>query len=199
MAMAVDDRLGIVDVRVDCIQQASLYLIAMHPARIDIDDFLAQCRFRFSRASGPGGQHRNKVETHVTAEHVPTGLCASAGERRSQAENRKNAIQRLRCAIAVAVRTAPSSTPTDLSSLWQRYCRGGRIRIGETNPDFPAILAESLDRLAEHDWDPAGAGTALGVSATQIVGLAAQYPPALELLNQHLVARGRAPRVAPGK
>jgi hypothetical protein len=51
--------------------------------------------------------------------------------------------------------------------------------------------------LAACDWDPAQAGKALGVSATQIVGLAAQYPPALELLNQQLMARGRARRSPP--
>jgi hypothetical protein len=81
--------------------------------------------------------------------------------------------------------------------LWQRYCRGARLRIAETNSDFPAILAETLDVLAVQEWDPARAGEVLGISATQIVGLAAQYPPALELLNQQLVARGRAPRVPP--
>lgn len=181
---------------------------AIHPARCEIEELESQCRVRFSRGSGPGGQHRNKVETHVTIEHVPTGIIASAGERRSQAENRKIAMHRLRCALAVGTRTGSSThnaitteadVPTDAgpSEVWQRYCRGGRLRIAETNTDFPAILAEVLDVLAMHEWDPTQAGEVLGISATQIVGLAAQYPPALEALNQQLVARGRAPRVPP--
>lgn len=169
----------------------------MHPACCDIEVLEAQCRFRFSRASGPGGQHRNKVETHVTVEHLPTGIFASAGEARSQGENRQRAMHRLRCALAVGIRhenLVPSIGP---SELWRRYCRGQRIRVADTNQEFPAILAEALDTLAIYDWDPAQAGKALGVSATQIVGLVAQYPPALELLNEQLVARGRARRSPP--
>jgi hypothetical protein len=132
----------------------------------------------------------------VTIEHAPSGIIASAGERRSQAENRKIAMHRLRCALAVGVRT---ELPSDAvpSELWHRYCRGARLRIAESNTDFPAILAEVLDVLAVHEWDPSRAGKALGISATQVVGLAAQYPPALDLLNQQLVAQGRSPRVSP--
>jgi hypothetical protein len=178
-------------------QQASLYLTAMHPARCEIEELEAQCKFRFSRASGPGGQHRNKVETHVTVEHLPTGILATAGEARSQGENRQRAMHRLRRALAVGVRGENADLSACPSNLWLRYCRGQRIRVADTNPDYPAILAEALDMLAACDWDPAQAGKALGVSATQIVGLAAQYPPALELLNQQLMARGRARRSPP--
>lgn len=193
MAMASDDRPSSAHDRVGGLQQASLYLTAMHPARCDIEELEAQCKFRFSRASGPGGQHRNKVETHVTVEHLPTGILATAGEARSQGENRQRAMHRLRCALAVGVRSQNASP----SELWRRYCRGQRIRVADTNPEYPAVLAEALDTLAACDWDPANAGKALGVSATQIVGLAAQYPPALELLNQQLIARGRARRNPP--
>ena len=47
------------------------------------------------RGSGPGGQHRNKSFTGVRASHLPTGLRASATERRSYMQNLKMALRRL--------------------------------------------------------------------------------------------------------
>lgn len=47
------------------------------------------------RGSGPGGQHRNKRQTGVRIEHVPTGVVVVATERRSQTQNLRNAIERL--------------------------------------------------------------------------------------------------------
>ena len=52
------------------------------------------------RASGPGGQHRNKRETAVRAVDPVTGLSAVATESRSQAENRETAIRRLEEKVA---------------------------------------------------------------------------------------------------
>ena len=48
-----------------------------HPAMLDDGALLKQCEANFGRASGPGGQHRNKVETAATLTHTPTGLSAS--------------------------------------------------------------------------------------------------------------------------
>src|SRR5207245_4483470 len=65
---------------------------------------LAQCDVDTYRASGPGGQKRNKTSSAVRLRHAPTGLIVIAEESRSQHENRARALRRLRQAFFLKMR-----------------------------------------------------------------------------------------------
>ncbi len=56
---------------------------------------LRQCDVETYRASGPGGQHRNKTESAVRMTHRPTGIVRVATEDRSQLRNRERALERI--------------------------------------------------------------------------------------------------------
>ena len=155
----------------------------VHPAALDGEQLLAECDMRRLRRSGPGGQHRNKVETAVVLHHRPTGVSAEANERRSQAENRSAALFRLRVNLALQVRRmcGPRYAP---STLWQSRCAGGRISVNESHADFPAVLAEALDVIASREAEVKTAATTLGCTASQLVKLLKRQSRALALVNR---------------
>ncbi len=69
-------------------------------------------RVEFYRGSGPGGQHRNVTDSAVRIRHLPTGIVTQASERRSQAQNRELAIERLRAALEKRARKAKKRIAT---------------------------------------------------------------------------------------
>ncbi len=161
-----------------------------HPAALDPETLLGQCTITRSRASGPGGQHRNKVETAIRITHRPTGVSASASERRSQAENQRVAVFRLRVNLALEVRQGVEAG-REPSPLWRSRCSGGRIAVNPRHADFPAVLAEALDVLAACKWEPDRAGDWLGCTTSQMVKLLKRDPAALVMVNQHRAAKGK--------
>lgn len=52
--------------------------------------------FQMVRSQGSGGQNVNKVNSAVRATHLPTGLSVFAQDSRSQTENKKLAVERLK-------------------------------------------------------------------------------------------------------
>jgi hypothetical protein len=153
-----------------------------HPAATSPEQLWAECEVRRLRRSGPGGQHRNKVETAVRLRHLSTGVCAEANERRSQARNRSVALFRLRVNLALEVRRpcGPDDAP---STIWQARCGGG-LKVSATHEDFPTLLAEALDALAACNADPKRSAAKLICTPSQLVRLLKLDPRALLLVNQ---------------
>lgn len=168
---------------------ALLFAPAPHPATLEEESLAAQCAFSKDKGSGPGGQHRNKVESRVTIVHTPTGVEAMAGERRSAVDNRRVAIFRLRLALAVGVRT-PVPAGDVRSGLWMSRCVRGKIACNPQHRDYPALLAEALDAVWAGDLDVATAALRLSCSSSQLLKLIKDHPPAFVLLNQARESRG---------
>ncbi len=86
----------------------------------DRDSLERDCDIEFIIAGGPGGQHRNKVETGVRLTHRPTGISLTATERRSQHANREAAFERMAERIEAQQRVLPSRKPTRPSAASRR-------------------------------------------------------------------------------
>jgi hypothetical protein len=78
------------------------------------EQLLGHCEVDTYRASGPGGQKRNKTSSAVRLRHTATGLLVIAEESRSQHENKARAIRRMRREIALQVRETLPSPEADL-------------------------------------------------------------------------------------
>ena len=101
------------------------------------EQLLAQCSTDTYRASGPGGQKRNKTSSAVRLRHGPTGLIVIAEESRSQHENRARALRRMRRAIYLHVRDA---TVEKSDAIAAALTKAGRLDVGRKER---AVLARS--------------------------------------------------------
>jgi protein subunit release factor B len=78
----------------------------------ELQRLLSECRVTFYRASGPGGQHRNKTETAVRLHHLPSGITVTCADTRSQHRNRVLALARLRERLRARARRPKPRRPT---------------------------------------------------------------------------------------
>ena len=131
------------------------------------DALIAQCEVDRYRASGPGGQHRNKTESAVRLRHKPSGVTAIGEDSRSQAENKLHAVRRLRAAIALQVREPVQLDGYTPSPRLAALVAGGTAPLGaktRLTGEFWAAIAELLDLLVAGDLEIGATAQRLGIT-----------------------------------
>ena len=118
---------------------------------------LEQCEIDTYRASGPGGQKRNKTSSAVRLRHPPSGLLVIAEESRSQHENKAKALRRLRQALFLKLRQEPTDA-AQAPEIAAVRTTAGRLEVGRKDPRFwPAagVMLDVLDAAAARVSDAA--------------------------------------------
>lgn len=161
------------------------------PLAADEKTLLADCDVHTYRSSGPGGQHRNKVSSAVRLLHRPTGITGHGDESRSQQDNRRMAMRRLRMNIACKVRRevdlgagAPAAIAECMfvpKTLRNRKRLGGeteggteggekkRLEVGVRDHRFWRVAAGVLDLLEGYGGAVSDVGRNLGISTGNVV------------------------------
>ena len=147
------------------------------------DALIGQCEVDRYRASGPGGQHRNKTESAVRLRHRLTGVTAIGEDSRSQAENKVHAVRRLRSAIALEVREPLALENFAPSARLAALVAGGTAPLGartRQTGEYWAAMAELLDLLVAGGIEIGATAQRLGITTGALSKL---------LLHDDLVAR----------
>lgn len=115
---------------------------------LDDKKLLAQCDVHTYRASGPGGQKRNKTDSAVRLRHRPTGIGAQGEESRSQHENKARALRRLRLAIALQQRDEVVPDTFLVPPILTECVSGeNKLCVGPRDVRYPRVVGIVFDVL----------------------------------------------------
>jgi hypothetical protein len=126
--------------------------------KLNDQELLKKCRVDTFRATGPGGQHRNKTDSAVrlTLSDEPM-INATAVEDRSQHRNRLSATKRLRREIAYQLRQQ------EITESWTED-----IKMNIDNPRYPFFIALLLDALFIHQFKLGDSAKAIDLTTGQL-------------------------------
>lgn len=139
------------------------------------------CAEDFYRASGPGGQKRNKTESAVRLRHEATGMIVVAVESRSREENRVRALRRLREAIAYKVRQEPAEG--ELASVLKEAAQA-ELRVGRRDERYLPVAAHLLDLLESHGGRLSEVAESLSLPTAKVVRFLETTPELWEAIQQ---------------
>jgi hypothetical protein len=160
------------------------------------DALISQCEVDRYRASGPGGQHRNKTESAVRLRHKLTGVSAIGEDSRSQSENKLHAVRRLRAAIALQVREPVHLETFAPSPRLAALVAGGTAPLGaktRQTGEYWAAIAELLDLLVAGALEIGATAQRLGITTGALSKLLLHDEQVARCVNDLRRARSMRP------
>ncbi|MGL4423702.1 MAG: peptide chain release factor family protein [Gemmataceae bacterium] len=157
---------------------------------------LAQCAVDTYRASGPGGQKRNKTSSAVRLRHLPSGLIVIAEESRSQHENKAKALTRLYRALFLELREPLPASPEDVLAhpdYAPARSADGRVHIGPKDPRFWPLAGILLDSLAESAGQVSTAAERLALTTAHFTDTLQLHPRLWQEANRLRMLAGLKP------
>lgn len=160
------------------------------------DELVRQCDVDRYRASGPGGQHRNKTESAVRVRHRASGVAAHADDSRSQHENKLRAVKRLRAHLALELRAPVELATFTPGPRLAALIAGGAARLGEKTrqtAEFWVAMAELLDVCFACGVEVAATAERVGLGTAALAKLLTADEQVLRTINQERARRGLRP------
>jgi hypothetical protein len=159
-------------------------------SRLTEVQLLAQCEVDTYRASGPGGQKRNKTSSAVRLRHLPTGLIVIAEESRSQHENKAKALKRLWRGLFLHIRNAvlpkdctPEAIANHLDYATARNA-DGRLHLSSRDARYWPAIGIVLDVLAACESRVADSAALLGISTGNLIEFLQSDPKVWQEANR---------------
>lgn len=137
-----------------------------------------ECSFESFKASGNGGQKRNKTSSAIRVRHLPTGVTAEDTAERSWFRNRANALRKLRLKLSLLYREVPAPLPRPACAL--------------EHADYPLWRAVLLDAAEANLFEPKPAAEFLGMSPSALVKLFYRDKELWENINRKRLALGKS-------
>ncbi|MBC8342456.1 MAG: hypothetical protein H8E61_00565 [Bacteroidetes bacterium] len=158
-----------------------LWLSYIQKSDIDLKKI---CRMDIFKATGHGGQKKNKTSNAIrlTLEHLSVTYTAS----RSRLENISGAYKKLRMAMALDIsegyenRSQIQHYPKVLS----QYFQNGAININSNNPKFPLVIGRVVDLFIKHQGTYQSVAEALNISNSQLRKFITKNPFMIETINK---------------
>jgi hypothetical protein len=165
----------------------------------DLTELIKDCRVDRYKSSGPGGQHKNKVETAIRVVHKPSGLSACGQQTRSQLRNKTLALRNLRMHIACSYRQPQDLTkltiPDEIAEYLQPPAASApqrsnkrKLSLASGNWYFWPVVAIVLDVFDSSQGQLSTASTALGISTANLAAFLRS--------DRHLLQAAQAIRTA---
>jgi hypothetical protein len=138
------------------------------------EELLDDCDVQTSRGSGPGGTKSDTTESAVRIRHQPSGVAVKAAEGRSQHENRRRALRRLRIKYAATIRHDVDTERAAVPEQLEQYLGDG-LRVNVKNPHFPFWVKLVMDVFSANQARLGETAEVFGLSTNQLVNFLARH------------------------